>query len=272
MGQKDCGLSLIKKPCVKYPFNCNRCQTKLKNGGKVWRATVPDVSGYYIELSGFSLNLEYDNSAELNAHYNNLDYGSDGLNYQGEQSIFPDRPPEFVANAEGYKPCFSGLSENPSGRVTTSPTAIADFDAAAVASSFDTWEDHGGNSLSGWAMNVAHYYGEGWRVLFSATVLGRHDTLSTLFGFTGVALYVFSSVYKSSVNRCFIDENTRFSRTSVGFNILSYALPTFSYLDDITDPTTPEGNPFAYPDYGNDIAAVAEEQVPAYIDLRHVNI
>lgn len=220
MGQKDCGLSLIKKPCVKYPFNCNRCQTKLKNGGKVWRATVPSVNGYYIVLSGFSTNLTYDVSAELNVHYNNLDYGEDGLHYQGEQPIFSARPPEFVANAEGYKPCFSGLSENPSSSVTTSAAAIADFNAALINSSSGTWDGQGGPGDSAWAMNIAHYYGEGWRVLFSVKVLGYHETLRDVFGNDGTVQFIFGAVYKSSVNRCFIDEDTRFNRTSVGFNIV----------------------------------------------------
>lgn len=57
-----------------------------------------------------------------------------------------------------------------------------------------------------------------------------------------------------------------------GSTLLTIPLFFFSYLDDITDPTTPEGNPVYYPEYGNDIAAVAELQLPAYIDLKHVDI
>ena len=264
----NCVMSVLRKQCPRQPFNCNRCQAKLKNAGKVWRAKAPSFSGYYIESGGFTVDLEYDNSAQLNSFVNNTDYGSTGLVYQGEKSAFPDRPDDYEAGEEGYKPCFSGTSEELSDNITTSDAAITDFNTAFAESSQLTWEDDGPQH-SAFAINVAHYYGEGWRVILTVRVLGYHDTLRTQLGRAGDVVFMFGGVYKSSMNKCFLNENERFSRSSVGFNIAHDTNYDDSYLTWLAEDNT---DPAFDPSYGNDIAAVAHLQLPDYIDMRHVDI
>ena len=47
MGQKDCGLSLIKKPCVRKRFPCSRCGAKIVNGNLAWEISVPKYKKWY---------------------------------------------------------------------------------------------------------------------------------------------------------------------------------------------------------------------------------
>lgn len=248
MGQKDCGLSLIKKPCVKYPFSCNRCQTKLKNGGKVWRATVPSVNGYWIQLDEFSTDLEYDQSYQ---------YASDVDNssWSGNEDVFPDRPPEFVANAEGYKPCFSGVRYEIASQVSTSSEAKADY----LAGTMESW-DTLGPARSRLALNVNHYYGDGWRAILTMEVLGFYEGLLGQTGQTGRVVMSFGALYRSSMTNCFITGSERFTLASVGFNILVYPAPyPVSWLaGGFTD--------------GDDVSAIANSQVPGYINFTHVDI
>lgn len=264
VSQCRCNMSVLKKQCPRTLFNCNRCQTKLKNAGKVWRASIPAVSGYYIESSTFTVDLEYDQSYQLKTNLNNLDYGPSNNEYQGEQSAFPDRPDDFVANAEGFKPCYSGAIELFTSKISTSSAAKAEFDNAISGSAPPYTWDELGPPHSDYAINVAHYYGEGWRVIYSVKVLGFHQQLRDVFsgGSDGLVYFSFGGVYKSDMSRCFLDEYERFERTSVGFDILDYLDATDSELEDITSGVV------AY--YGNDIAAVAEEQLPEHIDMKHV--
>ncbi|MEQ8636778.1 hypothetical protein [Gimesia maris] len=57
MGQKDCGLSLIKKPCVRKRFPCSRCGAKIVNAGLAWEASVPTYKQWhYMDPGDLSVN------------------------------------------------------------------------------------------------------------------------------------------------------------------------------------------------------------------------
>jgi hypothetical protein len=47
MGQKDCAFSLIKKPCPRSKFPCNRCGAKIVNAGLQWEVTIPLYKKWY---------------------------------------------------------------------------------------------------------------------------------------------------------------------------------------------------------------------------------
>lgn len=251
MGQKDCGMSLIKKPCMKYPFNCNRCQTKLKNDGKIWRASVPSVSGYWIELEGFSADLEYDQSYQYAS-------GVENSSWSGNQDVFPDRPPEFVANTEGYKACFSGVRYERASQVSTSAAAKAAYELGTM----DSW-DSLGPQRSRLALNVNHYYGDGWRAILTMEVLGLYEAT----GQTGAAIPVvmtFGALYRSNMTSCFIAGSERFTLASVGLDILVYPDPyPLSWIDASSGVVV---------GVGEDVSAIANLQVPEYIDFTHVDI
>ncbi len=62
MGQKNCALSLIKKPCPRGVFDCRRCLTKMKNAGKAWKVWLdtPSVLGGRGQIPAFETKLYWD--------------------------------------------------------------------------------------------------------------------------------------------------------------------------------------------------------------------
>jgi hypothetical protein len=244
----NCAMSVIKKPCPKDPFSCNRCQTKLKNGGKVWRATVPGVSGHWVVLDGFSTNLEYDQSYQYASEVDNS-------SWSGNEDVFPDRPPEFVANAVGYKPCYSGVRYASATQVSTSAAAKADY----LTGTLESW-DALGPARSRLALNVNHYYGDGWRAVLTMEVLGFYQGLLGQTGNDGRVVLSFGALYRSSMSNCFITGSERFTLASAGFDILVYPAPyPSSWVEGGFTP-------------GSDVSAIAHLQVPEYIDFTHVDI
>ncbi|MFH1302323.1 MAG: hypothetical protein ABIK07_14780 [Planctomycetota bacterium] len=47
MGQKDCSFSILKKPCPRSKFPCNRCGAKIVNAGLQWEVTIPLYKKWY---------------------------------------------------------------------------------------------------------------------------------------------------------------------------------------------------------------------------------
>ena len=47
MRQTDCAMSLIKKPCKRLKFPCNRCGAKIVNAGLQWQVEIPLYKKWY---------------------------------------------------------------------------------------------------------------------------------------------------------------------------------------------------------------------------------
>ncbi|WP_291167600.1 hypothetical protein [Gimesia sp.] len=47
MGQTDCAMSLMKKPCPRLRFPCNRCGAKIVNAGLQWEIDIPLYKKWY---------------------------------------------------------------------------------------------------------------------------------------------------------------------------------------------------------------------------------
>ena len=45
MANKDCSMSLAKKPCPRKKFKCRRCSTMMRNAGLVWNLVIPTYIG-----------------------------------------------------------------------------------------------------------------------------------------------------------------------------------------------------------------------------------
>ncbi|WP_417390209.1 hypothetical protein [Gimesia sp.] len=56
MVQKDCGLSLIKKPCPRKRFPCSRCGAKIVNSGLQWEISIPKFKRWHFMDAALSQN------------------------------------------------------------------------------------------------------------------------------------------------------------------------------------------------------------------------